>query len=82
MGNIWLIIFLVVIVIISLIATLVIFKQEENKMKEREGDTAADEMRRSEEYEQESLKSHMPKLIWTYVITIVAALVVFAIYLF
>jgi len=84
MSNIWLLVFLAVVVVISLIWTLIIFKQEENKLKkyEQEGETGEEELRRAEEYEQDSLKRQMPRLIWIYVITIVLSLIVFGIYLF
>lgn len=77
-------IILIVVIIISLIWTLRIFKQEENKLKQYEemGDTPESEMKRSEEYEQKSLKKHMPRLLWTYAIAIALSLIIFAIYLY
>ncbi|MFC4556881.1 hypothetical protein ACFO3D_01505 [Virgibacillus kekensis] len=79
-----LIILLVVLFLALLIGTVIIFKQEEKKMKkyEEEGDTVEDQLRRSYEYEKSSLKSNIPLQIAIYTVTIVASLIVFALYSF
>nr|WP_245251246.1 hypothetical protein [Virgibacillus litoralis] len=66
-----------------MVGTLLVFKQEENKMKryEEEGDTVEDQLRRSHEYESSSLKSNLPLQLIIYTVTIIISLVVFAIYL-
>ena len=82
--TIWLSIIMAIVILIALIWTLYIFKQEENKMKkyEADGDTVENEITRSLEYESHSLKKNVPLQIWIYTITIVASLVVFAIYIY
>ena len=72
-----------VLVVIAIIWTLIIFKQEENKMKkyEEEGDTLEDQLRRSEEYEKRSLRSDVPLQIIIYSVFTVLFFVAFLIYL-
>lgn len=72
-----------ILVIIALIWTLFIFKQEENQMKkyEEEGDTAEDELRRSEEYEKRSLSSDVPLQLIIYGVSTVLFFVALLIYL-
>jgi len=72
-----------VLVIIAIVWTFIVFKQEENKMKkyEEEGDTVADEIRRSHEYETSS-RSNVSLQILIYTVTIVLSLVIFGIYIF
>lgn len=79
-----LIVFLVILFIFTLIATLLIFKQEENKLKQYEqlGDTVENEMNRSKEYETQSLKTNVPILSWIYGVTILLGLVALFIYMF
>ncbi|MFU0790301.1 hypothetical protein [Virgibacillus proomii] len=79
-----LIVFLVILFIFTLIATLRIFKQEENKLKQYEqlGDTVENEMNRSKEYETQSLKSNLPILSWIYGVTIILGLAALFIYMF
>lgn len=81
--SIELIILLAFLFIVALVGTLIVFKQEENKMKkyEEEGDSVEDQLRRSHEYESSSLKSNLPLQLIIYTVTIVISLVVFAIYL-
>src|SRR5690625_5369777 len=64
-GNIMsikLIIFLGILFIITMGLTLFAFLQEDKKIKkyEEEGDTIADEIKRSREYESKSLHYHLP----------------------
>ncbi|ALX47285.1 hypothetical protein [Lentibacillus amyloliquefaciens] len=77
-------ILLAVLFIAAIAGTFIAFKQEENKMKkyEEEGDTVEDQLRRSHEYESSSLKSNVPLQLIIYTVTIVASLIVFAVYLF
>lgn len=79
-----LIVFLVILFIFTLFVTLLIFKQEENKLKQYEqlGDTVENELRRSKEYETQSLKINVPILTWIYVVTIILGLVALFIYMF
>lgn len=79
-----LIILLTVLFLALLIGTLLVFKQEEKKMKkyEEEGDTVEEQLRRSHEYESSSLKSNVPLQIGIYTLTIVISLIVFAVYTF
>ncbi|MGX4668295.1 hypothetical protein JNUCC74_03665 [Cerasibacillus sp. JNUCC 74] len=79
-----LIVFLVILFIFTLLVTLLIFKQEENKLKQYEqlGDTVENELRRSKEYETQSLKINVPILTWIYVVTILLGLVALFIYMF
>lgn len=81
--SIELIILLAFLFIVALVGTLIVFKQEENKMKkyEEEGDSVEDQLRRSHEYESSSLKSNLPLQLIIYTVTIVISLVVFAFYL-
>ncbi|ASK63697.1 hypothetical protein CFK37_16800 [Virgibacillus phasianinus] len=67
----------------ALAGTIFAFKQEERKMKkyEAEGDTTADELRRSHEYETSSLKSNVPLLSSIYIVTIILAIIAFIIYI-
>ena len=77
-------VFLIVVLVISFVWTLRIFKQEENKIKEYEeqGQTAKEELKRAEEYEEKSLHRDMPRLLWIYAITIGLSLVIFGIYFY
>lgn len=79
-----LIILLAVLFIALLVGTILVFRQEERKMKryEEEGDTVEDQLRRSHEYESSSLKSNVPMQIAIYTVAIVISLVVFAVYTF
>jgi len=79
-----LIIFLIILFLITMVLTLYAFKQEEMKMKkyEEEGDTVADELKRSHEYESTSVKNYLPIQGWIYVIAIIATIVAFVIYLY
>lgn len=78
-----LIIISIILLVIALIWTLIIFKREENKMKqyEREGDTSEDELRRSKEYESRSLKADIPLQIIIYTVFTVLFFVGFLLYL-
>ncbi|RDW18093.1 hypothetical protein CWR48_10880 [Oceanobacillus arenosus] len=81
---IWIIVLLVAILVIALIATLLILKKEENKLKqyEAEGDTVENELQRSHEYESQSLKRNIPSLLWVYGITIMVSIIVLAVYIY
>ncbi|WP_373895837.1 hypothetical protein ACUL41_11410 [Virgibacillus natechei] len=78
-----LIIILIVLFIGAIGGTFFAFRQEENKMKEYEekGETADEELKRSRDYETSS-KSNITVQIWIYTITILVALIVFAVYIF
>lgn len=72
-----------ILVVIALIWTLVIFKQEENKMRkyEQEGDTLEDQLKRSEEYEASSLKDGVRLQIIIYSVFTLLFFIAFFIYL-
>jgi len=78
-----LIIFLVVLFIVTLVATYYAFKQEEKKMKEYEekGETPEEELKRSLEYEASSLKSNISLQVWIYIVTLILAAVLFVWYI-
>lgn len=78
------IIFMIILFIVTLIATFATLKKEENKQKayEKQGDTPEEERKRSFEYENQSLKSNVPLQIWIYTLTIFLSLLVFAVYLY
>lgn len=79
-----LIIFLVILFIITMSLTLYAFRQEEQKIKryEEEGDTVEEQLQRSHEYEETSIKTYIPIQIWIYSITFAVGMIVFLIYLF
>ena len=79
-----LIIILSILFIITMIITLYAFLHEEKKLKkyEAEGDSFANEMKRSYEYEQTSVKKYIPIQIWIYSVSIVLAIIMFVIYLY
>ncbi|GAA0595386.1 hypothetical protein GCM10009001_09370 [Virgibacillus siamensis] len=79
-----LIVLLVVLFVAALGGTVFVFRHEEKKMKqyEEEGDTVENELQRSREYETQSLKSNVPRLLWIYAVTIFLALIAFLIYVF
>ena len=72
-----------ILVEIALVWTLVIFKQEENKMKkyEEEGDSLEDQMKRSQEYETKSLRSDIPLQLIIYAIFTVVSLIIILIFI-
>lgn len=72
-----LIVFLILLFIITMFLTFYAFRQEEMKMKEYEetGDTVADELRRSHEYEKNSVKKYIPIQIWIYAITLILSII-------
>ena len=65
--------------IVGAVITLRVSKREERIQEKRrkEGDTYEDELERSHEYEEKSLKSNLPNLIRIYAISIAVALVVY-----
>ncbi|WP_085993171.1 hypothetical protein [Oceanobacillus senegalensis] len=67
--------------IIALIATINILKREENKANERGGD-AAEELKRSHEYETKSLSSNIKNLLWIYAVVIILSIIALAFYIF
>jgi nitrate reductase gamma subunit len=83
--NIWLIIAIIAILcVIGLIATLMVMKQEESKMKhyEEEGNTAENELKRSLEYESKSISSNVRSLSWIYIVAISLSFIAFALYMY
>ncbi|WP_068677657.1 hypothetical protein [Oceanobacillus sp. Castelsardo] len=74
----------IITVIIALIATMYIFKQEENKAKkyEAEGQTADNELERSHEYETKSVSYNLKNLSWIYVLMIVLSFIGLGIYIY
>jgi len=79
----WLIIASFILLIIAVVWTLLIFKQEEKKMKqyEQDGDTLEDQLKRSEEYEKRSLSSDVPLQIVIYSVFTVVFFIGLFIYL-
>ncbi|GFZ92170.1 hypothetical protein GCM10010978_33050 [Compostibacillus humi] len=67
---------------VAAILTLMIFKEEERKMKkyEEEGDTAEGELERSIKYEKTSLTLNIRNLTWIYVIVIIGSIVALGVY--
>ncbi|HLT55071.1 MAG TPA: hypothetical protein VK057_03100 [Bacillota bacterium] len=67
---------------VAAILTLIIFKEEERKMKkyEEEGDTAERELERSIKYEKTSLTLNIRNLTWIYVIVIIGSIVALGVY--
>ncbi|HLQ82590.1 MAG TPA: hypothetical protein VK121_01920 [Pseudogracilibacillus sp.] len=76
--SIGMIIFLSLILIIALVGTFVVFREEENKMKKHkaDGDTAKIYAERSEEYEENWLKTGLRKQIVIYAVTIIVFIVI------
>lgn len=79
-----LIIFLVILFVIAMFFTFYAFKQEEMKMKkyEEDGDTVADELKRSHEYENTSVQNYLPIQGWIYIIAIIVTIIAFVVYLY
>lgn len=79
-----LIILFVILFILAVGGTFFAFKQEEKKMKHYEEveETREEELKRSLDYEQTSLKSNVPIQIWIYTITTLVTLIAFALYIF
>ena len=83
--NLWIVIaFIAVLCVIGLIATLMVIKQEESKMKqyEEEGDTAESQLKRSLEYESKSISSNVKSLSWIYAVAIVLSFIAFGLYMY
>ena len=80
----WLIGLVVAACIIALAITYRVLKVEEKKQKEykKEGAGFGDELERSHEYEEKSLKSNLPNLSWIYIVAGVIIIIAFVIYLF
>ncbi|WP_405103433.1 hypothetical protein [Oceanobacillus sp. FSL H7-0719] len=80
----WLIGLVVAACIIALAITYRVLKVEEKKQKEykKEGAGFGDELERSHEYEEKSLKSNLPNLSWIYIVAAVIIIIAFVIYLF
>lgn len=80
----WLIGLVVAACIIALAITYRVLKVEEKKQKEykKEGADFGDELERSHEYEEKSLKSNLPNLSWIYIVAGVIIIIAFVIYLF
>lgn len=79
-----LLIVLGILFVITIILTMYAFYQEEKKLKkyEEEGDTIADEIRRSHEYENKSIGYHVPIQIWIYVVFFAVTIIGFVVYLY
>lgn len=82
MDPIWMFVLIGLIIaacIVGAVITLRVSKREERIQEKRrkEGDTYEDELERSHEYEEKSLKSNLPNLIRIYAISIAVALVVY-----
>ncbi len=80
-----LIVISLVLVIVAAIVTVSALKQEERKMKEYEtgGFSYKDALKRSKEYEKNSISKMLPVQIWTYVAAFVVTVIIitaFAIY--
>jgi len=73
------------LVVVAAIVTVIALKQEERKMKEYQTDVFSyqDELKRSHEYEENSIKNVVPIQLWMYGIGLVVSIVLiiaFAIY--
>lgn len=79
-----LIVFLIILFLITMALTMFAFKQEDMKIKKikEEGNTIENEMKRSYEYETNSVKTYIPIQIWIYGITILLSIVAAIIYFF
>lgn len=66
--------------IIAAIVTVYALKQEERKMKEYKSMSYEEAMKRSQQYEEESVATMLPVQIWTYVIGIVVTLIIIAVF--
>lgn len=77
-----LIVFLIILFVITMGLTFFAFKQEETKMKKikEEGNTVENEIKRSREYETNSVKTYIPIQIWIYAIATVLSIVAAIIY--
>lgn len=73
-----------VVCIVALAITYRVLKVEEKKQKEyrKKGATFQDELERSHDYEEQSLKSNLPNLSWIYVVAAIVVVIAFVIYLF
>lgn len=82
--SIKLIVLLSILFVIAMGFTFFAFKQEEAKMKKykEEGNTVADELRRSREYESTSVKKYIPIQLWIYGIFTILTIIALAIYLY
>ncbi|WP_246001218.1 hypothetical protein [Oceanobacillus piezotolerans] len=80
----FMIVFIAIILVVAVVATFIILKQEETKMKtyEEEGETVKDELKRSHEYESSSLSKNVKNLSWIYAIVTIMSFVVLAIYIY
>src|SRR5699024_9770561 len=76
--SITLILFLLIIFIVALAGTFIVLKEEENKMKKHkeDGDTAKENEQRSEESEEEWLKTGLRKQVIIYTLSIILALII------
>jgi len=72
-----LIVFLIVLFLITAALTVYAFLQQDKQIKqyEQQGDTVADEIERSLEYEKESIGYHMPVQVIFYLVCLVLLLV-------
>ena len=73
-----------VVIIVSLVLTVRVLKEEDKKIKKYEGeeDSAANELKRSNDYEKESLTKNVKNLSFIYVIVTAVSIIVLAFYIF
>ncbi|WP_188207281.1 hypothetical protein [Alkalibacillus aidingensis] len=76
-----LIVIISILFVITLVSTLLIAKEQNRKIKEyeRQGTTAKEELERSIEYEDHSLKSNVPMLSAIYIVSFVIIIIAIAI---
>ena len=74
--SIELIIMLSILFLVAMFFTFYAFKQEEIKVKkyEEEGITPEEELKRSHEYELNSISTYIPIQVWMYVITTIISI--------
>ena len=76
--SMWLIILLALLFILALVGTFMIFKEEEDKMKKHkeDGDTEEVYAKRSEDYEENWLKTGLKKQIVIYAVTTILFIII------
>lgn len=79
-----LIIFLILLFIITVAGTLFVGLQENKKAEdyEKDGDSPAAQLKRSEEYEKSSLKTNVPILLFIYITTFLLAIIAIGLYIY
>lgn len=73
-----LILVLLILFIVALAGTFIVLKEEENKMQKHkeDGDTPKENAQRSEEYEEDWLKTGLRKQVIIYTASIILALII------